>query len=83
MILSHMAPSCLNMSPYRTIWTHFTSNSMIFVQTMPPGPGSGSGRGPGSGPGPGPGPDQDLVLELIFGTPWLPLGGMYASWYHI
>ena len=26
-ILSHMAPSCLNMSSYRAIWTHFRSKS--------------------------------------------------------
>ena len=32
MILSHMAPSCLNMSPYRAIWTHFRSNSMIVIK---------------------------------------------------
>ena len=30
MILSHMAPSCFNMSPYRAIWTHFRSNYMMF-----------------------------------------------------
>ena len=29
-ILSHMAPSCLNMSSYRAIWTHFKSNACIF-----------------------------------------------------
>ena len=32
MILSHMAPSCLNMSSYRAIWTHFRQISMIFEQ---------------------------------------------------
>ena len=32
MILSHRAPSSLNMSSYRAIWTHFRSNSMIFEQ---------------------------------------------------
>ena len=29
MILSHIAPSCLSMSSYRAIWTHFRSNSII------------------------------------------------------
>ena len=32
MILSHRAPSCLNMSSYRAIWNHFSSNSMIVDQ---------------------------------------------------
>ena len=32
MILSHMAPSCFNMSSYRAIWTHFRQISMIFEQ---------------------------------------------------
>ena len=32
MILSHMAPSCRNMSSYRAIWTHFRQISMIFEQ---------------------------------------------------
>ena len=32
MILSHRAPSSLNMSSYRAIWTHFRSNSIIFEQ---------------------------------------------------
>ena len=32
MILSHMAPSCFNMSSYRAIWTHFGLISMIFEQ---------------------------------------------------
>ena len=36
MILSHMAPSSLNMSPYRAIWTHFRSNSMMFVKHIIP-----------------------------------------------
>ena len=32
MILSHMAPSCFNMSSYGAIWTHFRQISMIFEQ---------------------------------------------------
>ena len=32
MILSHRAPSSLNMSSYRAIWTHFRPISMIFEQ---------------------------------------------------
>ena len=32
MILSHMAPSCFNMSSYRAIWTHSRQISMIFEQ---------------------------------------------------
>ena len=44
MILSHMAPSCLNMSSYRAIWTHFRPNFIFFglknirlpnIQTFP------------------------------------------------
>ena len=53
MILSRMAPSCLHMSSYRAIWTHFTSNSMILVQkytVLGPGPGPVFGPGPGLGP---------------------------------
>ena len=34
MILVHMAPSSLNMSPYRAIWTHFRPNSMIFINLI-------------------------------------------------
>ena len=63
MILSHMAPSFLNMSSYRAIWTHFGSNSMIFVQKYTVlGPGPGPGPGPDPGPGPG---GLDLVLDLV------------------
>ena len=36
MILSHRAPSSLNMSSYRAIWTYFRSNSMIFEQMKIP-----------------------------------------------
>ena len=36
MILSHRAPSSLNMSSYRAIWTHFRSNPMIFEQIKIP-----------------------------------------------
>ena len=36
MILSHMAPSCVNMSSYRAIWTHFRSISMISEQIKIP-----------------------------------------------
>ena len=32
MIVSHRAPSSLNMSSYGAIWTHFRPNSMIFFQ---------------------------------------------------
>ena len=32
MILSHRAPSSLDMSSYRAIWTHFKQISMIFEQ---------------------------------------------------
>ena len=31
MIVSHRALSSLNMSSYRTIWTHFKPNSMILI----------------------------------------------------
>ena len=34
MIVSHRAPSSLNMSPYRAIWTHFRPNSMIFIDLI-------------------------------------------------
>ena len=34
MILSHRAPSSLNMSSYRAIWTHFRPNSMIFINLI-------------------------------------------------
>ena len=33
MMMSHRAPSCLNMSPYRAIWDHFRAHFMIFEQT--------------------------------------------------
>ena len=36
MIVSHRAPSSLNMSPYRAIWTHFRSKSMILEQHKNP-----------------------------------------------
>ena len=56
MILSHMAPSRFNMSPYR-IWT-IRPNSVIFIKKcLVLGPGPGPGPDPGSGPGPDPGPD--------------------------
>ena len=51
MILSYRAPSCLNMSSYRVIWTQFSSNSMILVQKYTV-----------LGPGPG---VLDLVLDLV------------------
>ena len=35
MILCHRAPSSVNMSSYRAIWTHFRSNSIIFGQNNP------------------------------------------------
>ena len=34
MIVGRSAPSCFNMSPYRSIWSHFRSNSMIFLKKM-------------------------------------------------
>ena len=34
MILSHRAPSSFNMSSYRAMWTHFRSNSMIFINLI-------------------------------------------------
>ena len=34
MILSHMAQSCLDMTSYRAIWSHFRSNSIIFMSKM-------------------------------------------------
>ena len=58
MILSHMAPSYVNLGPSRTIWTHFTSNSVIVVKNM-------------SGPRLGPAWSQTkswtwhLVLDLV------------------
>lgn len=45
MMLSHVAPSCLDMSPYRPIWIHFTEKSMILIQEY-----LVLGRGPGHGP---------------------------------
>ena len=36
MIVSHRAPSSLNMSSYRAIWTHFRSNSIIVEQIQIP-----------------------------------------------
>ena len=36
MILSHMAPSCFNMSSYRAIWILFRRNSIIFEQIQFP-----------------------------------------------
>ena len=30
-IVIHIAPSILNMSSHRTIWTHFRQNSMLFI----------------------------------------------------
>ena len=32
MILGHRAPSSLNMSSYRAIWTHFRSNNLDFFK---------------------------------------------------
>ena len=34
MIVSHRAPSSLNMSSYRARWTHFRPNSMIFISLI-------------------------------------------------
>ena len=34
MIVSHRAPSSLNMSSYGAIWTHFEPNSIIFFQKI-------------------------------------------------
>ena len=34
MILSHRAPSSLNISPYRAIWTHFRPIFMIFIHLI-------------------------------------------------
>ena len=34
MILSHRAPSSLNMSSYQTIWTHFRQNFIIFARNI-------------------------------------------------
>ena len=34
MIVSYRAPSSLNMSSYRAIWTHFRQNSMIFINLI-------------------------------------------------
>ena len=34
MIVSHRAPSSLNMSSYRAIWTHFRSNSVIIIDLI-------------------------------------------------
>ena len=38
MILSHMAPSCLNMSSYRAIWTHFRHIFFMFYWQQDPRP---------------------------------------------
>ena len=35
MIGSHRAPSSLNVSPYRAIWTHFRPIFMIFIDLIP------------------------------------------------
>ena len=32
MILSHVAPSCLNMSSYRAIWTHVRPNLIFYPE---------------------------------------------------
>ena len=32
MILSHMPPSSFNMSSYRAIWTHFSSNFIMLIE---------------------------------------------------
>ena len=64
-ILSHMAFTCLNKSASRAIWTHFKSNSVMFVKKLSRlGLGPGPGLFQDLGPGPEPGPDQVLVLEL-------------------
>ena len=34
MIVCHRAPSSLNITPYRPIWTHFRSNFMIFIDLI-------------------------------------------------
>ena len=34
MILSHRAPSSLNKSSYRPIWTHFRQNSIFFINLI-------------------------------------------------
>ena len=34
MIGSHRAPSSLNITPYRAIWTHFKQNSMSFTNSI-------------------------------------------------
>ena len=34
MIVCHRAPSSLNMSPYRAIWTHFRQIFMIFIDLI-------------------------------------------------
>ena len=34
MIVSHRAPSSLNMSSYRAIWTHFRPNSIFFINLI-------------------------------------------------
>ena len=40
MIVCRRAPSSLDMSPCRTIWTHRKQNSIIFSKTLGPGAGT-------------------------------------------
>ena len=73
MIVSHRAPSSLDISPYGAIWIHFRENSINFLKkSLGPGPGSGPGPwdqglgpGPGSGfrPGLGPGPGEGRWVQ--------------------
>ena len=34
MIVSHRAPSSLNITPYRATWTHFRQNSIFFIHLI-------------------------------------------------
>ena len=40
MIVCRRAPSSLDMSPCRTIWTHRKQNSITFIKTLGPGAGT-------------------------------------------
>ena len=40
MIVCRRAPSSLDMSPCRTIWTHSKQNSITFIKTLGPGAGT-------------------------------------------
>ena len=93
MILSHRAPSSLNMSPYRAIWTHFKPIFIFFepnnTRSWSQNPDSGSMKlfllGGCRPPGPpGGGPAAPHAPSQIFERLRLsssPFWGVPRSWY--